>query len=314
MLERLLELVLHAKAGVFAGILLVGTTGALVTATVATAGNVTTITLTQASASPSANVELTSPTASPTAKPTESPEATETPEPSPANPTTATTTTTCTPDQSANDAVKTVDSAFSMYHTDLMHLRTDNKGDAGKTVIANADKLLKQIRQDALKAIHATSSCKTDTTDEADKSETDTNDEDGATGATGATGDENNNLDQQGDNTDPTSTARGTGTDKNLLVTFFTNLFGKHGTTVTTNAATPTPTLATTTTTTVTGDAKTLADNAVAAMKLVFDSAKSDLDKLPTTNATPKPTHSPRATGKDTKKGDQSNQGKSGDD
>ena len=58
MLERLLELLLHAKSGVFAGILLVGTTGALVTATVATVGNVTTITLTQASESTSANVEI----------------------------------------------------------------------------------------------------------------------------------------------------------------------------------------------------------------------------------------------------------------
>ena len=254
MLERLLELLLHAKSGVFAGILLVGTTGALVTATVATVGNVTTITLTQASESPSANVELKSPAASPrTPKPTPTEELSSSP--SNATATTTTSATTCTPDQNANAAVKTVDTAFTMYHTDLMHLRTDgNKGDAGKTIIEKADKHLKQIRQDAVKAIHAAASCKTDTKDDEDKTEQDTDKTE-------------KDIEDQNEDTDPTSTARSTGNDSNLLVTFFNNLFGKHGTT---------------TPTTVTGDAQTLADNAVAAMKVVFTNAKSEFDKLPT--------------------------------
>ena len=293
MLERLLELFLHAKAGAIAGVLILGTTGALVTATVATSGNVTTITLTQASERPLANVELKSPAASPrTPKPTP----TEEPSSSPSNATTTTSATTCTPDQNANAAVKTVDTAFTMYHTDLMHLRTDgNKGDAGKSIIATADKQLKQIRQDAVKAIHAAASCKTDTkeSDDEDKTEQDDNDK------------TEKDIEDQNDDNDPTSTARSTGTDSNLLVVFFNNLFGKHGTTTPT---TTTPT--TTTTTTVTGDAQTLADNAVAAMKLVFNTAKSDLDKLTTTNATPKQGHSPEHS--NTTKGDKG-KGHSGD-
>lgn len=285
MLERLLELLLHAKSGVFAGILLVGTTGALVTATVATAGNVTTITLTQASASPSASASAT---ASPTASPTHSPSASPTTSPSSSLNTSTTSTTTCTADPGTVAAVKTVDTAFTMYHTDLVHLRTDNKGDAGKSIIEKADKQLKQIRHDAVKAIHAAASCKTDTKDDEDKTEQDDEDK------------TEKDIEDQDDDNDPTSTARSTGTDSNLLVVFFNNLFGKHGTT--------TPT--TTTTTTVTGDAQTLADNAVAAMKLVFDTAKSDLDKAATTNATPKPAHSPEHS--NTTKGDKG-KGKSGD-
>ena len=53
MFQHLLELLFHAKAGALAGIILIGTTGALVTATVSSVNGVTTITLTQASASPS---------------------------------------------------------------------------------------------------------------------------------------------------------------------------------------------------------------------------------------------------------------------
>ena len=70
MFERLLEFFLHAKTGVIAGVFLVGTTGALVTATVQ--NGVTTITVTQqVSASPSASASA-SPTASPTASPSSS--------------------------------------------------------------------------------------------------------------------------------------------------------------------------------------------------------------------------------------------------
>ena len=264
MLERLLELLLHAKSGVFAGVLVLGTTGALVTATVATAGNVTTITLTQASASPSANnnVELRSPTTSPTRSPKPTP--TEEPSSSPSNTTAATTTsaTTCTPDQNASAAVKTVNSAFSMFHTDLMHLRTDNnKGDAGKSVVEKADKVLKQIRQDAVKLIHASASCKTDTDDENDEDQTEEDtDEKDATHNDADHEDENDAEDESDDDKAATSS---------------------------------TSTVATTTTTTATGDAKTIADNAVAAMKLVFDTAKAELAKLPTSATTPKPARSP---------------------
>ncbi len=291
MLERLLELLLHAKSGVFASVLVLGTTGALVTATVATAGNVTTITLTQASASPSANT-LTSPTATPTASPTHSPSQSQTTSPSssPLNATTTTTTTTCTPDSNANTAVKTVDTAFSTYHTDLMHLRTENKGDAGKTLLANADKLLKQIRQEAVKAIHASSTCKTDTKDDEDEeqdSDTDTEEADKA----------NNNVDKK----DESDTEDESDDDDDKAATS------------TTMTLAPTATPAPSTTVVTTGDAKTIADNAVAAMKLVFDSAKSDFAKLPTSAATPKPNESPEHSDKKSEKKGQSGEHKDND-
>ena len=62
MFERLLELLLHAKSGAIAAVLVLGTTGALVTATVQS--GVTTITITEASPSPTL-VALTSSTKSP---------------------------------------------------------------------------------------------------------------------------------------------------------------------------------------------------------------------------------------------------------
>ena len=162
-----------------------------------------------------------------------------------------------------------------------MHLRTDNKGDAGKSIVADADKLLKEIRQGAVKAIHAASKCTKD--DDEDATEQDN--------------DENDDEDKDEDSSKKSSKNEG-----NLLVVFFNNLFGNNRTqTVTTNT--------TTTTTTATGDAKTIADNAVAAMKLVFDTAKSDLEKA-ATSATPRPAKSPEHSDK---KSDHKGKGNSDD-
>src|SRR5581483_7124547 len=125
---------LHAKSGVLAGVFLVGTTGALVTATVQ--NGVTTITLTEASPSPSASASA-SPTASPPASPTASPSA------SPSASAGA-----CA-DQAhaASNAVKTVNSAFARFHGDLSHRREGVRSDSARQTIENADKLLKQIRE-----------------------------------------------------------------------------------------------------------------------------------------------------------------------
>lgn len=152
--------------------------------------------------------------------------------------------------------MKTVDRTFAQYHTDLMHLRSGATGDAARKTIENADKLLKQIRQNAVKAIHASTSCfKRDDDDKMDKHDGD---------------DEDKNDEQEGEHEDEA--------------------------TVTTTASpspTPSPT-PTATTGTTSSDPQTIADNAVAAMKLVFDTAKAALPAATATpSRSPKPSRSP---------------------
>src|SRR5712691_9664155 len=137
MFERLFDLFLHAKAGVFATVLVLGTTGALVTATVQ--NGVTTITITEASPSTSAvnpTVASPSPSASPAASPTATTAAnTALISSSTTSSQSGTTSTTCDAAQAhaAADAVKKVDGAFSKFHTDLAQLREDKKSDAART-------------------------------------------------------------------------------------------------------------------------------------------------------------------------------------
>jgi hypothetical protein len=267
MLERLLELLLHAKTGVIAGVFLIGTTGALVTATVQ--NGVTTITITQASASPSASASAptsgtSSATASPTATATASPTATASSSPS------ASASPNACSDQAhaAAAAVQTVNSAFSKFHTDLEHMRKDSDKDSGKTTIENADKELQQIRQDAVKAIHATNTCASK--GDEDKAEND-QDEDK---------NDNDNEEQ--------------GSQHNGLLAFLQGLFGSRLNTTTTSASpTPAPTSSATTNTTFTGtDPQAIADQAVAAMKVVFDDAVLQLG-APTASPQAKSTRPP---------------------
>src|ERR1700694_3094890 len=193
MFEHFLQLFFHAKVGALAGLILVGTTGALVTATASSANGVTTITLTQASASPSANNQVqTSPTASPTARPTETPETTTAPNTTTTTTPNVTTTVACDATQVANAtaAVKIVDDAYSQYHTDLAALRKDAKSDAAKALLETTDKTLKGIRQNAVKATAATVACakagdETEMDGDTNNDQTDANDADD---------------DQQGDN------------------------------------------------------------------------------------------------------------------
>jgi len=257
MFERLLELFLHAKTGVIAGVFLIGTTGALVTATVQ--NGVTTITITQASASPSASVSPTATaTASPTATATASPTASPSSSPS-ASPSASASPNACS-DQAhaAAAAVQTVNSAFSKFHTDLEHLRKDSDKDSGKATIEKADKQLQQIRQDAVKAIHATNTCASK--DDEDKAEND-QDED------------------KNDDNDKDKNSEEQGSQHNGLLAFLQGLFGSRLNTTTTSASpSPAPTSSATTNTTFTGtDPQAIADQAVAAMKVVFDDAVQQL-------------------------------------
>jgi len=251
MLAKLLSLLFHAKAGMLSGVLLLGATGALVS--VSTSGNVTTVTITQPSASPSA---LTT-TATRSPKPTESPEPSESPKVS--SPTSSSTTA-CTDEAKALELqVQRVNTAFSGYHVDLMHLR----GQRATSVIETADATLKQIRQAAVKAIHATATATCAKQDDEDKTDEDKNDTD-------------QNEDKDTEDNDDTSAVAAVTT-----VAFVSNDAndesndGDHGKTTTTPI-------------TFTGtDATGIADQAIAAMKVAFDAANSS----PVLTA--KPAHSP---------------------
>ena len=170
MLAKLLSLLIHAKAGMVSGVLLLGATGALVS--VSASNGVTTVTITQPSASPSTAV--VSATRSP--KPSESPEPSESPKLS------SSTSAACSDAAKALSLqVQRVDSAFSGFHVDLMHLR----GTRSVVVIETADVTLKNIRQAAVKALHATLSTTCATTDDEDTAEND--DEDSSTAASSTT-------------------------------------------------------------------------------------------------------------------------------
>lgn len=258
MLHELLELLLHAKSGAIAAVFLIGTTGALVTATVE--NGVTTITITpNASASPSASAS-----ASATASPTGSASATASPSASASPTASSTSSPTGSPSSSANcsqqahdmaAALQEVNRAYAQDHSGLERLRERARTDALRTDLANADKLLKQLRDSANQKIHSLFTC-------AKSEDQDKEDED-----------------KDNDEEHATSSANPSASP------------------VTTSSPTPSPTPTSTATATtapsssplVTGnDFKTVADNAVAAMKLVFDTVSAEFPTA-TASAHPKP-------------------------
>jgi hypothetical protein len=176
--------------------------------------------------------------------------------------------------------VKTVDTAYSRFHTDLMRIK-DNKSSDAKDIVENADKLLKSLRQNAVKAIHATKTCAgaKDDDDEDDQDE----DEDHERGSSKREG--------------------------NFIVVLFSNLqslFGTHTVTVNTTTASaspgastsPNPSASPSATNGASRDPMTIAENAVAAMQLVFDEAKAQLDDLPTPSPRAVNTPKPKGTAK----------------
>jgi len=233
MLAKLLSLLFHAKAGLLSGVLLLGATGALVS--VSTSGNVTTVTITQPSASPSTAV--TTATRSP--KPTESPEPSESPKLS------SSTSSACSDAAKALELqVKRVDSAFSGFHVDLMHMR----GTRSVVVIETADVMLKNVRQAAVKALHATLSTTCTKADDEDKAEND--DEDNSTATSGTTSlntDREKDEDSDGEAKTATTPITFTGTD-----------------------------------------AAGIADQAIAAMQAAFDTAKSAAASTPKPSRSPR--------------------------
>jgi hypothetical protein len=153
-----------------------------------------------------------------------------------------------------------------------MRFRELNKSDTARKTIENADKLLKQLRQSATKAIHAATTCFKHDEDKAGKKDDDE--------------DENDN-----DNDEDNDSSEHHGT---VVVVVVTTSPTPSPSATASPTASPSPTSSASGNATLgtTGtDAKTIADQAVAAMKLVFDTAKA---QLPVTTASPKPSHSPR--------------------
>jgi hypothetical protein len=243
MLAKLLSLLFHAKAGLLSGVLLIGATGALIS--VSTANGVTTVTITEASASPSASASAH---AARSPEPSESPKPSKSPKPS------------SSPNACSDAAralalqVQRVDSAFKGFHTDLMKLR----GQRSVVVVETADVMLKNIRQAAVKAIHATQPATDCNKDDEDKADNDT--EDHSTAASGTTA---LNTDREKDE-DSDSDNDGHGRPATTPITFT-------GT-----------------------DAAGIADQAIAAMQAAFDTAKSAAASTPKPSHSPEPSHSPR--------------------
>lgn len=204
MLAKLLELLIHAKAGAISGVFLLGATGALVSVSVS--NGVTTIVLTDPSPTPTA-------TASPTATPTASPSATASPKLS-SSPDLSVPTA-CTDEAKALAfQVQRVDSAFVAFHTDLMTLR----GQRDRATIEKADATLKLVRQSAVKAIHATLTCKKHDDNDNDNDKDETEDESHETGAATASlnNDKDNDEDHDGDHKNKPAPLTFTGDAKSI--------------------------------------------------------------------------------------------------
>jgi hypothetical protein len=161
MLAKLLALLLQSKAAAISAVLVVSTTGAVVSAS--TQNGMTTVAVTPATQSQGSSPSTEATTLA-TGKDADN-------DAEDNDDKTAKTAATC--DTTAlRDAVKAVNTTFSQDHTALMHVRRDRRGSAARQIVESTDRLLKQTRQAAVQAILATSTCaKQD--DEDNETETD---------------------------------------------------------------------------------------------------------------------------------------------
>ncbi|SRR6266545_3617189 len=180
MLEKLMSLLLQAKGGAIATVLVIGASGALVTATVE--NGTTTATVTQASPRPSA-----SPTgsASPAVLALFNRTSAE------QDPSAPATGNGCSDAAHAtNEQVNRVNDAYKTDHAAVLALGKDApKTDEARTDVKKADSKIKDLRQEAVKDIHElfkSDDCKGNANEDNNKDE-DNDDEDGATGTTGTT-------------------------------------------------------------------------------------------------------------------------------
>jgi len=160
MFSKLLALLLQSKTAAITGVFVFGTAGALVSAT--TQNGITTITVT-----PTTQTDETKAPASPAVllTPLSSP-ATLTPSASPSA---------CADEAHIRaDAVRTVNAEFKQDHNGLVQLARVNKTSKDAETLRTADRLVTEIRQAGVKAIHATNTCEDNDKDEhedADKAE-----------------------------------------------------------------------------------------------------------------------------------------------
>src|SRR5688572_8780367 len=175
MFEKLLSLLLHAKGGAVATVFVLGTSGALVTATVD--AGVTTITITQPSST--TNASETTPDGSATnTTVTDTILALFNRTNGDEDPTAAATGKGCSDEaHERNDAMKDVNAASTTHRQEIKGLDRDSDASDAKQLVKDADKDIRDIRQAAVKAIHATFDCDPND-DEADVDDVNENDAD----------------------------------------------------------------------------------------------------------------------------------------
>ncbi|HKY52643.1 MAG TPA: hypothetical protein VJP45_15405 [Candidatus Limnocylindria bacterium] len=195
MLEKLLSLLLHAKSGAVATVFVIGASGALVTATVD--DGVTTLTITQPTSSETTGSSTTTTPSSVEQAILALFNRTSAED----DPTSTATAKGCSDEaHERNEHMKRVNDAAKDARDEVKDLGKDARGDkAVKELVHDADTEIKDIRQAAVKAIHATFDC--DPHEDGDDDDEDANDEDGD--------DEDENgddEDENGDDEDDTST------------------------------------------------------------------------------------------------------------
>jgi hypothetical protein len=185
MFEKLLSLLLHAKGGALATVLVLGASGALVTATVE--NGLTTVTVTQPGTTTGGSTTTT--TTDPVilalfgnTKKNGSTEPEGSTEPATGNG--------CSDAAHAtNEQVKRVNDAYKTDHAAVQALAKDAaKTDENKKLVKDADNKIKGFRQEAVKAIHSlfkSDECKGN--DDEDKDEDNDDNEGSTTGTTNAT-------------------------------------------------------------------------------------------------------------------------------
>jgi hypothetical protein len=268
MFEKLLSLLLHAKGGALASVLVLGASGALVTATVENGNATIKITQPSSGAAGTAVAPVTVTTASNTMSNNTKVDpailALFTRTKAEQDPTgTATGGNGCSDAAKAlNEQVKRVNDAFKTDQQAIAKARKDARTDAAKKAVSDAEKAITSIRQAAVKAIHATNpsaTCKNDDEDVSEK-QGDTNDKDDETD-----NDVDNEQEGEHDGDDAATPPAG-------------------GAPVTATPTTPAVVFS--------GDAKAIADAAISAMALWVTDVKTAIAAQPaattTTNTTRK--------------------------
>lgn len=176
MLDKIIELILSAKAGAVSGVIILAG-GALVTAT--TGSGVTTVTIQHPSNSPIVEIIDTDPAEEEAGEPA------KTPKPKAEKPKAETKpvvdNTDCNEEAHArNEARQKVQDAFSKYHGQLVDLKQSMGGRTtakATDAIVQADGLLKEIRQQAVDVIQSMGTCDRDDQDDDDEDESEDEDE-----------------------------------------------------------------------------------------------------------------------------------------